>query len=136
MATDWPEARALALAAILPAGTDRYIALFDGNPIDGGTEISPTGYARIAFQDWATSAGVFESTRSNASLVTFGPFTDPSTVSHWAIYDSPVGGILLRSSEVRDNLGQAVVLNLTGANDEPQFPIGELMVKFEEGPAP
>lgn len=133
MPTDTPEARELALAAILPASTDRYIALFLGNPIAGGVELSLTGYARVAHQDWATTHPMTgESVRSNTSAITFPTVTDPGDCDYWAIYDADVGGTLLRFGQVLDDLGQPFTVNFTGGGDEAQFNIDALRIKMRD----
>ena len=132
MATDYPEARALALAAILPAGTDVYVALFLGNPIDGGAELTLTGYARAAFQNWTTADLGGESQRSNAAVLAFLEITGAGTADYWAIYDSPGGGVLLRSGMLLDGLGQPIIIVLSGAGDFVQFNIGGLRNKIVE----
>jgi hypothetical protein len=135
MATDWPEARALALAAILPAGTDRHIALFLGNPVDGGAELTLTGYDRVAFQDWSTSFSAGESIRSNASDIVWPTITDAGDASYWAIFDSPLPGpgVLLRSGMLLDNLGQPITITFSGLGDEARLTIGTLRIKATEG---
>ena len=133
MATDWPEARERALEAILPASTDVHVALYFGNPIDGGVEIALAGYARVPFSDWSTSSSPGMSQRSNASAITFATITGVGQADYWAIFDAVgPGGVLLRSAGLLDDLEQPVVLNFAGLGDEPQFNIGRLRVNGAE----
>jgi hypothetical protein len=132
MATDWPESRAAALAAILPATTDVYIAMFLGNPIAGGVELTLTGYARVAYQDWTTADLGGSSVRSNASFITFPTITQAGSADYWGIYDSAVAGVLLRSGQLQDNLGQMITINFLGLGDEAQFTVGALTVTLTE----
>jgi hypothetical protein len=124
-------AREAALAAILPANTDRYIALFLGDPIGVGAELTLTGYARVAFQDWSTSSTPTISTRSPASAIVFPTVTQAGTADHWAIFDAPVGGNLWRSGRLLDNLGQPLTIVFTGGGDEARFDIGTLRLKAQ-----
>ena len=124
-------AREAALASILPATTDRYIALFLGDPADGGVEITLTGYARVAFQNWSTSSNPDESTRSPAASIVFPTITQAGTADHWAIFDAPAGGNLWRGGQLLDDLDQPVTINFTGGGDEARFNIGTLRIKAQ-----
>lgn len=131
MATDYPEARALTLAAILPAGVDRWVALFDGDPINGGVEVTVAGYVRVAHQDWTTVANVGASTRTNLGAVTFPQFTEAGKATHFAIYDASVAGILLRSSHILDNVGDEVDV-VWGAPEDLLFTSGSIALTHSE----
>lgn len=134
MATDYPEARALMLAAVLPASTDVYIALWLGNPIDGGAELTLTGYARVAFQNWATFDLGGESERKNAAAITFPTITDAGTADYWSIHDGATEpSVLLRSGPLLDDLGQPITIVLTGGGDDVQFNLNALRIKIAEG---
>lgn len=132
MASDWPEYRELVLAAALPAGTDRYIALFEGNPIDGGTECSDTGYARVAHQDWSTTSTTGSSTRSNSTKIVFATITGTTELTHWGIYTASSGGDLLRSGPLLELSGTESPIQLTGGGDDILFPFGGLRIKQVE----
>lgn len=132
MPSDWPEYRELVLAAALPAGTDRYIALFEGNPIDGGTECADTGYARVAHQDWSTTSTTGSSTRSNSTAITFATITGTTQLTYWGIFTDAVGGTLLRSGHLLKLNGTEATVQLTGAGDDIQIPIGGLRIKQVE----
>ena len=131
MATDYPEARALTLAAILPAGVDRWVALYRNDPINGGTELDVAGYVRIAHQDWTTVDNGGSSTRSNLGDITYPQFTEAGTATHFAIYDASVGGVLLRSSHIKDNVGDDVDVVFPAFSDL-YFPSGALALDHVE----
>ena len=61
-------------------GETRYLALFDGNPTSGGTEVSGTGYARLA----RTSAQM--PVTNNAVSISAGEWDDSADVS-WGTPD-------------------------------------------------
>lgn len=117
------------LAAVLPAGTDRYVALYLGNPSLAGVEITLTGYARVAHQDWSTSVPVVgESVRANASPILFASITQAGQADYWAILDAAVGGNLLRRGLITDLIGSPTPIVFTGVGQEPRFPIGALSI--------
>jgi hypothetical protein len=108
-----------------------WIGLFTAAPSDagGGTEVSTAGtnYARVdagvGDSSWAATSGGSGLT-SNLAAITF---PDPlgnnwGTVTHFAIFDSPVGGTMRRWSPL-------VAPKLITAGDlAPVFPIGGLTV--------
>ncbi len=127
---DTDAGREVMLAGLLPAGTDRYVALFLGSPGDAGIEITLTGYARAAHQDWTTSVTeVGESTRANASAIQFLEITEAGSADYWAIFDDSVGGNLLQYGPITDMIGAPTPVVFSGAGDEPRFPIGALVVR-------
>jgi hypothetical protein len=133
MPTDTPESRALVLAALLPAGTDRYIALFLGDPLDGGVELTLTGYARKAHQQWTTTDLGGSSERSNTTDITFATITQAGGADYWGIYDTAgPGGTLLRRGALLDNLQQPVAIAFSGLGDEARLPAGKLRIKATE----
>lgn len=133
MATDYPETRNLMLAAVLPASTDVYIALWLRNPIDGGVELTLTGYTRVAFQTWASFDLGGESERKNAVPITFPTITDAGTTDHWSIHDvATEPSVLLRSGPLLDDLDQTVTIVLT-PGDDVQFNSNALRIKIVEG---
>ena len=134
MATDYPEARALMLAAVLPASTDVHIALWLGDPIAAGVELTLAGYARVAFQAWITNDLGQESKRKNTVAITFPTITDAGTADYWSIHDGAVEpSVLLRSGRLLDDLGQPVTIVLTGGGDDVQFNANALEIKVVEG---
>lgn len=127
-------ARADALNTAMPSGTDRYIGLWDGDPVNGGTEITLAGYARKAFQDWTTNSTPTSSTRQNVSAITFAVITGVGQATHWAIHDDPAGvGVIRRSGDIRNLVGAPTPIIFTGGGDTVEFPIGTLMVRLDEG---
>ncbi len=123
------------LGALLPASTDVYIALWLGNPIDGGVELTLAGYARVAFQTWVTNDLGGESERKNALPITFPTITDAGTADHWAIHDGATEpSELRRSGSLLDDLDQAVPIVLSGGlGDDVQFNTNALRLKISEG---
>ena len=128
--------RALMLAGVLPAGTDRYIALFLGNPtdlIDPGVELTLAGYARVAHQDWATSApGPGRSVRSNVSPIEFATITEAGSADFWAIFDASVAGNLLRYGQITDLIGSPTPVVFSGVGEEARFTIGAIVIRVRD----
>jgi len=126
--------RAIMLAALLPAGTDRYVALYFGDPstIDG-VELTLAGYARVAHQDWTTTVpDPGRSVRSNASVVQFATITEIGRADYWAIFDDAVAGNLLRCGLITDAMGNATVVDFSGLGDDARFLIGALRIPLVE----
>lgn len=126
--------RALMLAGVLPAGTDRYVALYRGDPstVDG-VELTLAGYARVAHQDWTTTVPeIGRSVRSNASVIQFPTITETGRADYWAIFDASVGGNLLRCGLITDSVGVATPVDFTGLGDDARFTIGALRVPLTE----
>jgi hypothetical protein len=118
------------LAGVLPSGTDRYVALFFGDPISSGVEVALPGYARVAHQAWSTSAIVGSSTRANALMAAFPTITGVGVIDYWAIFDASVGGNLLRAGPILDINGVLAPVVLSGGGDDLRFPVGALRVKI------
>ncbi len=128
------EGRALMLAGVLPAGTDRYVALYLGDPADGGAELTLTGYARVGHQDWTTTVPMtWQSSRANASAVLFPNITQAGVADYWAIFDASVGGNLLRRGVITDIIGVPAPIVFSGLGDQARFPIGALRVRLRDG---
>jgi hypothetical protein len=126
----WSDTRTEVLAEILPAGTSRYVALFQGDPTDGGVEVTSLGYERVDFDDWVTAPdGDYESVRSNASSIVFPPSEQGGSATHWAIFDVPGAGNMKASGRVRDEFGDAYEMTWTDAGDELRLPIGALRIR-------
>jgi hypothetical protein len=121
--------RAYMLSGVLPAGTDRYLALYLGNPAGAGVELTLTGYARVAHQDWSTMVlGVGESERSNASAIEFPTITEAGSADYWAIFDASVAGNLLRFGPITDFIGAPSPVAFSGVGEEARFVIGAIRV--------
>jgi hypothetical protein len=125
--------RALMLAGVLPAGTDRYLALYLGNPAEAGVEITLTGYARVGHQDWTTSVpDVGESTRSNASPILFPTITQAGSADYWAIFDASVAGNLLRFGTITDLIGTPTPVAFSGLGEEARFLVGAIVISIRD----
>lgn len=94
-----------------------YAALYSGAPTDstGGTEISGSGYARVAvantsanFPAAATTSGVTE--KKNATAIQFPTVVTSAypTVTHWATTDAASGGNVLDYAPVTTPVAPAV----------------------------
>lgn len=112
-----------------------YFALFTAAPSDsgGGTEVSGTGYARVAV---ATGDAAFLATQggtsgassgtggqtSNANAITFpAPGGAWGVATHWGAFDASSGGNLL----VHGTL--AAVKTINGGDPAPAFGVGALV---------
>jgi hypothetical protein len=125
--------RALMLAGVLPAGTDRYLALYLGNPAQTGVELTLTGYARVGHQDWTTSVpGVGQSARANASTIEFPTITQAGSADYWGIFDASVAGNLLRFGPVTDLLGAPTPVVFSGVGEEARFLIGTVVISVRD----
>jgi hypothetical protein len=125
--------RAYMLAGVLPSGTDRYVALYLGDPSGTGTEITLAGYARVAQQDWATSVPMAgKSERSNASDILFPTITEAGSADYWAIFDASVAGNLLRYGLITDIIGSPTPVVFSGLGEEARFPIGSIITTITD----
>lgn len=119
-----------ALDAVLPNGTDRFIALLTTLPSDvagtGLVEATVAGYARIAHDAWANATASNKTTRSNSSAITFAALTeDLPDVVGWGIFDALTVGTLLAFGETVDAADIPISVDFVATN-EPRFAIGEL----------
>lgn len=75
-----------------------YVGLFTGAPSDtgGGTEVSGSGYARVATGTMSVS-GTTPTTATNGSAIEFAAASGGNwgTITHAAIYDADTGGNLI-----------------------------------------
>lgn len=100
-----------------------YVALYTSAPSDsgGGTEVSGTGYSRVAVandaENWpATSGGV----KANGETVDFGQAGSAwGTVTHFGLFDAASGGNLYR-------WGALVAPATVEEDDTVDFPPGSL----------
>lgn len=129
------DSRALMLAAILPAATDRYVALFNGDPSDGGAEVDLVGYERQAHANWLTADNGTDSTRENVGAIEFGPITEDGIATHWAIFDEEFDGVLLRSGPLRETAGGTPIEVEITTGDSVRIPSGNLIIRLTEGEA-
>lgn len=104
-----------------------YIALFTAAPSDagGGTEVTATGYSRVANNpldaNWAATSGT-NGVTSNVGAINFGTWsTGPTTVTHFAIMDASTSGNML----IWGALTSSKTVN---AGDSFSIPAGSLTV--------
>lgn len=96
--------------------TNVYVALFNGNPTSGGTEVSGGSYARQVATFSAPSSG----TVSNSGALTFSNMP-ATTVSYVAIYDASTSGNLLYYAA-------ATASKTTNAGDTVSIAVGGITV--------
>jgi hypothetical protein len=96
-----------------------YLALYNGDPESGGTEIEYTGYARkqIVFADPATRS------IQNSNEITFAECDGAKTATHGVILSALTGGDILGVSDLNP------VLNIVSGN-EPVIPAGTISVNI------
>lgn len=131
MAISLTASRAQVLAALLPSGSDVWVALFDGDPLGAGVELTAAGYARKAHSAWTTSHAATSSSRTNVGAITFDAVSEPAAPRHWVIYDAQAGGNALRSGLITDDVGEAVAIDLL-AGDVLEFGDGQLTIVASE----
>ena len=104
-----------------------YVALFVGDPLGAGVEVSGVDYARVATAgaDW-NSAAFTSPTASitNAADIDFGTAGGAwGTVDYVAVFDALSGGNMLASGDL--TVARPVVLN-----DPVKFPSGTLTIRY------
>jgi len=111
---------------------DVYVALYNGDPFNAGTELEAppdTDYARelMADTDWGAAAFVSPTgTIANATATNFGVAGAAwGTVDYFAIFDAATGGNMLVA-------GPLEVSRNIQLNDPVQFPIGELKIRLSQ----
>lgn len=104
-----------------------YVALYTAAPSDsgGGTEVTATGYSRVAVNpgdsNWAATSGT-NGVTSNVNAINFGTWTTgPTTVTHFGILDASSSGNLI----VWGALSSSKTVNAT---DAMSIPAGSLTV--------
>jgi hypothetical protein len=112
--------------------TDVYVALYDGDPLNAGSELADppdTDYARVAMADTDWNSAAFASPTAsidNATDVDFGTAGSAwGTVDHVAIFDALTGGNMLYS-------GPLEVSRSVQLNDPVKFPAGELILRITQ----
>lgn len=111
------------LATVLPNGTPRYIGLFSSMPSSagvGGTELSGSGYDRVAHSTWSTAVAGHVVRRMNVGAVQFPLLTGDLSARGWGAWDAASGGNLMAFGYIRNAGGQPVIMTFA-ANDEPRF---------------
>lgn len=104
-------------SAFPSAPTDVYMALFNGNPTSGGTEVTTTIRAagRVAIDYDVVASRAIE----NASDIDFGEAAGGATVTFLGVYDAASGGNLLGYTPLDNNrtiVAGDPVLFLAGAH--------------------
>jgi hypothetical protein len=100
-----------------------YLALYESDPLSGGTEVSGGSYARQSVSFDAPSASGDQSTVANSADVTFSDMPS-TTVTHVGILDASSSGNLL--------LGGALTSSRTVSSGDPVTVLaGELVVGLE-----
>lgn len=123
--------QAQALAANLPGGTNRYVALFTTLPDTdgtGGVECTGSSYARVLHTAWTNAVADDITYRKNNGTIEFAALSDVlSGVVGWGIFDALTNGNLIAFGEVRDVSAVAVTKDFV-AGDQPRFLDQELKV--------
>jgi len=109
-----------------------YVALFNGDPLNGGVELvdpTATDYAREAMADTDWNSATFASptgTITNATDTDYGTAGAAwGTVDYFAVYDDPTAGNMLWA-------GPLEVSRSVQLNDPVKFPAGELKVRLTQ----
>ena len=106
-----------------------YAALFVGDPLDGGVEVSGVDYAReaTAGADWG--AATFSSPTAsitNAAEIDFGTAGGAwGTVNYCAVYDAATAGNMLAS-------GDLTVARPIVNGDPVKFPAGTFTIRYTQ----
>lgn len=108
----------LAFGPTATAPTSFEVALFAGDPLNGGTEVSGGGYARVTVPNdgttWlATDAGGVKSSNPVTFPTSTGDWSD--TATHWALYDPATGALWAYASFPKNQR-----ITVTGAGVAPQ----------------
>lgn len=75
-----------------------YLALYTADPTDtggGATELSGSGYARVAVAFDAAASGATSNTSNIDFAAATGNWGGGSAISHWALYDASTSGNML-----------------------------------------
>jgi hypothetical protein len=103
-----------------------YVALFNGNPSSGGTELTSTGnYARVALTNNSTNfPDASSGFKSNGTDIAFPTSTGAYSASatYIGLYDNSAGGNLL------DYGALSPTLTVSGASQTPKIPAGALQI--------
>lgn len=124
-----------ALEALLPNGTDVYVAFFTVLPTaddgTGGTEASGSGYARKEHQAWINTTSGDITYRVNNGAVEFDALTaDLEDIVGWAIFDAAVAGNMIAFGPLLDVGGNEITKTFTSGN-QPRFIDQELKVGID-----
>ncbi|RTL04393.1 MAG: hypothetical protein EKK62_16495 [Acidimicrobiia bacterium] len=126
---------ATGLERVLPVGTDVYVALYSTEVVittESGTEVSDSGYARVAFDDWKTVVGASSIRRTNNTAIVFPAAVDGKvTVRWWAIWDADIGGNLIAAGPIM--VGGNITEEEIGPGDQFRFDAETLSIVVEDG---
>ncbi len=105
-----------------------YLALYVGDPLAGGAEVSGSNYARqqVAPADWNVVSG---GQTTNKNEITFPKSQDiwsSVNVTHFALFDAVTGGELKASDDFPANQQQPIV-----AENIVQFAPGNIQLIIE-----
>lgn len=106
-----------------------YLALFTAAPNEtgGGTEVSGSGYARLAITNNATNfPAASGGQKTNGTALTFPAASGGSwgTVSHWALMSASSGGVILF-------FGAFSAAKTIGDTDQLTIPVSQLAITLD-----
>lgn len=106
-----------------------YIALYVGDPLGAGVEVSGVDYAREATSGASWGSASFASPTAsitNAAEIDFGTAGGVwGTIDYVAIFDDPTAGNMLAS-------GDLVVARPVVSGDPVKFPVGTLTIRYTQ----
>lgn len=121
------------LEALLPNGTDAYVALLTTLPVDydgaGLVELAKSWYARKACSSWVSAASSGVAYRKNVGAVVFDTADEDTEFVGWALYDAATSGNLIAAGPILDVDGEEDAVDLA-AGDVFQFQALQLQVKL------
>lgn len=106
-----------------------YLALFVGDPANGGIEINGSNYERkaVASSDWGDASNGQVTNQNLLSFVKSADVWSVDNVTHFGLYDAAVGGNLLASDDFPTNQQQPIV-----AENTVQFSPGNIQLKITD----
>ncbi len=112
----------------LTSGT-LYLALFVGDPSDGGTEVSGSNYARkeVTDSDWNNAVSGQITNKTELSFVKSADVWSSSNVTHFALYDAATGGNLQAYDDFPANQQQPIM-----AENIVQFAPGNIQLRITD----
>ena len=108
--------------AALTGAPNYWVAPFDGDPEDGGSEVTGNTTANARIQ--LTFSRDSNNQASNTNEADFGKFTANTDVDYWALYDAQVGGNLIHRWNVTEQSG-------VSGEDSLVVKVGNYIVKFD-----
>jgi hypothetical protein len=103
--------------AAMPAQAQPYVSLWDGDPTDGGSDVTAT--IRPAGRVAVTFGAPTDGAMANSAAVDFGEADGGASLTHVGLHDAATDGNML---------GSVVLTNpkVVNAGDPVIFPIGDL----------